>query len=408
MSQFDHIAERHGTVSEKYNKDLIELFCGNREAEPFWVADMDFHTPEVILEALRAELSTGVLGYVGSSGLISTFSTFVQKRHSWQVDPSLTVIAPGMLASIALLLDLYTRKGDSVLLPFPAYKPFVSILNRLERNIVPLHLTYEGNSATFSFPLETYTKAMRENSPRALLFCSPHNPTGMVFSPETLRSIAKVAQEVDTLVISDEIHSDLVYQGEVHTPFNRVSADMGLRSATCMAPSKTFNMAGEHFSMVVCSDRIMKQDLVQKLESFHVGPDYLALTSARAAYQGGLPWLQELIPYLESNLDSIEELLRERGSTMRLIRPSASFIALLDCTALLARLREAGHETLAPSKEAGYLSHFFGIEAGIAVNDGSWFGNGYENFVRFNYASSRERVKSAILAMIEAEKRLIG
>ena len=407
MSRFDNIAERHGTVSEKYNKDLIELFCGNREAEPFWVADMDFHTPEVILEALRTELSTGVLGYVGSRGLISAFSSFVQERHSWQVDPSLTVIAPGMLASIALLLDIYTRPGDPVLLPFPAYKPFVSILNRLERRIIPLHLSYDEHTATFSFPLETYTKVMRENSPRALLFCSPHNPTGMVFSSGTLRAVAEVAQEVDALVISDEIHCDLVYRGEVHTPFNRVSSGMELRSATCMAPSKTFNMAGEHFSMVVCSDRSMKQDLVRKLESIHVGPDYLAVTAARAAYQEGLPWLQELIPYLESNLDSIEELLHIRGSSMRLIRPSASFIALLDCTALLSLLRTSGREEFAPAKEAGYLSRFFGVEAGIAVNDGSWFGSGYENFVRFNYASSRERVISAILAMIDAEKRLI-
>ncbi len=407
MSIFDHPADRRGTRSEKYNKKLISLFSGNREAEPFWVADMDFRTPQVILEALQEELSTGVLGYVSNEGVIPSFLSFLKQRHQWEPDPSHVVITPGMLASIGLLIDTYSRKGDSVLLPFPAYKPFVSILNTLERKIVPLHLSYDEQVKKFSFPLDEYTELMEREKPQLVLFCSPHNPTGIVFGKELLRAVAAGAEKVGSVIISDEIHSDLVYSGITHTPFTRACENTKVQCATCMAPSKTFNIAGEHFSMVVCSDREMKKRLVKKLDSYHVGPDYLAMTSARAAYEKGYPWLMELIPYLEANVASIETLLMQKGSSMRLIRPSASFIALLDCSEILEALQEKG-EQYAPSKEAGYLSRFFGVEAGIALNDGSWFGENYSSFVRFNYATSKDRVEKAVLAMIEAEKRLLG
>ncbi len=408
MSIFDHPADRRGTASEKYNKKLISLFAGNSEAEPFWVADMDFRTPQVIIDALQKELATGVLGYVSNEGIIPSFLSFLERRHSWRPDPSLVVIAPGMLSSIALLLDTYSEKGDSVLLPYPAYKPFVSVLNKLERKIIPIHLAYDQDSQAFSFPMMEYRELMEKKQPKVLLFCSPHNPTGMVFSKETLEQVASIAADTGSFVISDEIHADLVYQGKQHTPFNLVTEGKNLKSATCMAPSKTFNIAGEHFSMVICSDREIKKKLVGKLGSFHVAPDYLAMTAAKAAYNEGYEWLSELIPYLEKNVNMIESLLTEQGSTMRLIKPSASFIALLDCTEILRQLRKTeGSENL-PSGEAGYLSNFFGIKAGIALNDGSWFGSGYESFVRFNYATSKEKVRNAVLAMIEAEKQLLG
>ncbi|MBN2859607.1 MAG: aminotransferase class I/II-fold pyridoxal phosphate-dependent enzyme [Sphaerochaetaceae bacterium] len=406
MSQFDHPADRHGTVSEKYNKDLIELFSGNREAEPFWVADMDFSSPAVIIDALRRELDTGVLGYVGNQGIIPDFLSFVQKRHEWEPDASHVVIAPGMLASIAMLLDTYSVKDDAVLLPFPAYKPFVSILHKLERKIVPLHLSYNEHSHTFSFPLGEYEELMDRKDIRIVLFCSPHNPSGMVFSPETLQGVARVAERREALIISDEIHADLVYEGVKHLPMGKVTDVMKVRTATCMAPSKTFNIAGEHFSMVVCSDRQMKRELVKKLDSYHLAPDYLAMTAARAAYSKGHPWLMELIPYLEENAAMIQSLLSEHDSRMRFIAPSASFIALIDCSEILAKIQEKGGKETIPSGEAGYLSHFFGTRAGIALNDGSWFGSAYSSFVRFNYATSRSRVKEAILAMIGAEREL--
>ena len=406
MSQFDHPADRHGTVSEKYNKDLIELFSGNREAEPFWVADMDFSTPQVIIDALRRELDTGVLGYVGNQDVIPGFLSFVQERHEWEPKAAHVVIAPGMLASIAMLLDTYSEKGDSVLLPFPAYKPFVSILRKMERKIVPLHLSYDEHSQTFSFPLHEYEEQMSREEIRIILFCSPHNPSGMVFSAETLNGVAKVAERRNALIISDEIHADLVYGGVKHIPMGKVTEGMKVRTATCMAPSKTFNIAGEHFSMVVCSDRQMKRELVKKLDSFHLAPDYLAMTAARSAYREGLPWLMELVPYLEENAAAIQSLLSEHDSSMRFIAPSASFIALIDCSEILTKIQEKGKKDTLPSGEAGYLSHFFGTQAGIALNDGSWFGSQYSSFVRFNYATSRSRVKNAILSMIEAEREL--
>ncbi len=406
MSIFDTTAQRSGTCAEKYNKQLIALFAGNGEAAPFWVADMDFRTPEAILSAIRQELDIGVLGYPGIKGVKESFIEFAEKRHDWKVDPSLVVIAPGMLSSIAFLIEMYSSRGDKVLLPFPAYKPFVKTLNRLEREIIPLHLPYNEETHRFSFPEEAYRETMALHKPSIVLFCSPHNPTGIVFDRNTLEQVALSAKEHEALLISDEIHADLAYPGEVHVPIHRVTEGKQMKSATCMAPSKTFNIAGEHFSVVVCSDIEMKKQLVSRFSSLNVGPDYLATIAARSAYQEGYPWLMELLPYLERNVEMIENLLCEHDSSISLVRPQGSFIALLDCSRIFGKLNEQGRTP--HSSEAGILSEFFGKEASVALNDGSWFGQEYRQFVRLNFATSSEQVKKAILSMIKAEKALLA
>ncbi len=410
MSTLDAIIDRSNTSSEKYNKTLISTFANNEEAYPYWVADMDFRSPQVILDALQKELTDGILGYGGFPDIKESFLQFAKERHQWEIDPSLVVVAPGMLASVSLLIEMYSNEGDSIVLPFPSYKPFVSIIKGLKRKIVPWHFTYDRKTASFSLDIKKLSSLCETHSPSILLFCSPHNPTGVVFPKETLEEIASVVQSNHMMVISDEIHGDLVYKNYKHTPFHCISHDKKITCGTCMAPSKTFNIAGEHFSIIVCSTPEMKRKVTSRLRALHLGPDLLATVSARAAYKGGLPWLNEVLDYLDHNVTVIKDILKKYNSSIQLVTPKASFIAFLDCTSLYDKVVEDSliHPDIYRDQgEGGLLSRFFGVRAKVAMNDGTWFGKEYYNFVRFNFACPTKIVEQGITRLCEAEKELL-
>ncbi len=409
MSIFDKKIDRSETYSVKYNKRVIRTFTNNEDAAPFWVADMDFSSPQVVLDALQKEIDSTILGYPYIKGVEQSFISFAEKRHNITIDPSLVAIAPGMLASIATLVELYSKEGDSIVLPFPSYHPFVDIINNLNREIVAWPFLYDENNHTFSLDFATLEKVTKEKSPSILLFCSPHNPTGVVFSKEDLEKTAKIAKQSNMVVISDEIHADLAFKGVKHIPFSEIAALYDLPCATCMAPSKTFNIAGEHFSVVVCSDVEMKNRFTKRLKALQISPDVLATVASKAAYDGGYDWLISLIQYLEENSKMIKELLEKHNSTMHFITPEASFIGFIECKHLYRTLLvdKEKHPSLYASRgDGGILSRFFGQKAHIAMNDGSWFGDEYKEFVRFNYAAPKEVVQQAILKLIEAEKEL--
>jgi cystathionine beta-lyase len=409
MTIFDTIIDRSNTPSAKYDKSLIASFANNREATPFWVADMDFRSPQVVLDALQKEISDGILGYPSFSDTQKVFIDFAKQRHDWEVDPSLVAIAPGMLSSVSLLIEMYSKEGDSIILPFPSYKPFVSIIKGLKRKIVPWHLTFERESSSFSLDIEKLSILCEENNPSILLFCSPHNPTGVVFSKEKLQEVASVALSNNLMVISDEIHGDLAFKGVKHHPFHTIAQPMGLLCATCMAPSKTFNIAGEHFSIIICSTPEMRRKIVRRQQAQHIAPDLLATVSARAAYQKGLSWLNQLLDYLENNIVQIQKTLEKYKSSIKLVTPRASFIAFLDCSALYEKIEEdakVNPDVYEERGEGGLLSRFFGVHADVAMNDGTWFGSEYYNFVRFNFAAPTSVVIEGITRLCEAEKKL--
>ncbi len=410
MNDFDQIIERKGTYSVKYNEKFIHSFANNEKASPFWVADMDFSTPKVVLDAISAEIDRSIFGYPYFDDLRESFISFAQKRHGILFERSLVAIAPGMLASIALLIERYSKEGDTIILPFPAYKPFVEIIQNLNRVVLSWPLIYHKNESLFSldFPL-LKSLASEYNSP-ILLFCSPHNPTGIVFSRHELEHIATIAKESNILVISDEIHADLVYSQEKHIPFSEVATQVDCSCVTCMAPSKTFNIAGEHFSIAIFTNKQMHLDFIKRLRALQSSPDLLATIASRAAYIGGYDWLIALIGYLEENLKMIEDTLKEYSSCIKIVKPKASFITLLDCKAIYPFVEKDSvtNPSLYISQgTGGLLSRFFGQKAEIAMNDGSWFGPEYKEFVRFNYAAPKEVIKKAITKVCEAEKLLL-
>lgn len=412
-SEFEHPIDRRDSLSVKWNKEAIAKICNNGEALPFWVADLDFPSPLAVRQALLKEVEHGVFGYPKFDDLIETFTLWCNRRHRWNPDPSLTITAPGMLFAIATVVELYSKKGDAIILPTPAYKPFTHIIQNLERTITPWPMLYDSDKGVFSLDLNSLDSLYDTYKAPLLLFCSPHNPTGSVFSEEELLYVAEISAKHNALVVSDEIHADLTYEENLHIPFDCISQKVGTKSITCMAPSKTFNIAGEHFSVAVSSSKEIHLNLQRRLVAMRASGDLLATVAAIAAYKEGYEWLFSLRRFLKSQTTMISSLLSETTPYLKFIAPQASFIGLIDCASIEESVKKESIESPglydpSLSPEGGLLSRFFGQRAHIAMNDGSWFGRGYHQFVRFNFGTSSESVRGAILSIAEAANKVMS
>jgi len=408
---FNVPVDRSGSLSVKWDKQPIKSICGNPEALPFWVADMDFTIATGISDALKDQVEHAVLGYPRFYDLRETFCSWTKLRHRWDPEIESVVIAPGMLTSLAVLMEELTKEGEGVIVPMPAYQPFVRMVKGLGRTLIPWDLPYDHATSRFSLDVQALEHLMRQPSTTLLMFCSPHNPTGMVFTEEELTSIATLARDNHVMVLSDEIHADLVYSTANHIPFDVMARRVGCQAVTCMAPSKTFNIAGEHFSVAVFSDRQLAARFSRRQQALFLGTGLLSTVTALAAYREGYTWLMELLDYLEDQARFIENFIRERIPRICFIKPQASFIAFLDCIDILADVkRDAEHHPKlydpASSPDGGLLSRFFGQRAGIMMNDGTWFGERYGQFVRFNFGTQRSRVEEALLRIAKAVDNL--
>lgn len=400
---FDAIVDRRGTNSVKWAPDAIRSICGNPDAEPFWVADMDLASPVEIRKALEEVVALGAYGYPKFTDNEEIFAQWAKRRHDWDVDPKQVTICQGMLGSIAMLTELMTGENDGVIVPLPAYQPFLRLVKNYRRKLVPWHLRYDPESASFSADLKEFERLCSDPSNTLLVFCSPHNPSGIVWSKEVLTQIAEIAAKNNVVVISDEIHSDLAFFEETHVPFNSVAKQAGCKAVTCMAPSKTFNIAGEHFSVTVFDDPSLQAAFKKRqAQLFATEPALLSGTAARAGYLHGFDWLTQLRCHLQENVRFMDAYCKERIPEIKVVVPHASFICFLDCEQILPMAqadvdRNPGLYDPAISPAGGVLSRFFGIRAGIAVNDGTWFGgDDFRQFVRFNYGTSRAAVEHAL------------
>jgi cysteine-S-conjugate beta-lyase len=411
LYNFDTPVDRCESLSVKWNKQVIKSICNNEKAEPFWVADMDFTIPPAIAQALRAQADHAILGYPMFSSMQDTFCEWTRMRHHWCPEKDSVVIAPGMLTSLAVLVELISRKGEGVIVPLPAYQPFIRMVHGLGRKLLPWNLPYNHEQGSFSLDLESLEVMMKEDSTKVLLFCSPHNPTGLVFTPEELEAIARLAAQNNVVVLSDEIHADLAYTYSNHIPFDTVARATGCTAVTCMAPSKTFNIAGEHFSVSVFSDQELAGRFSRRLQSLFLGTDLLSSVTGLCGYRDGYNWLMELLPYLEGQAAFIDNFLKERIPSLKFVKPAASFIAFIDCTDILESVRKdaAANPTLYDSSRSpsgGLLSRFFGQRASVAMNDGTWFGKDYYSFVRINFGTQRSKLEEALIRMEKAVSRL--
>lgn len=385
---FDELLERRGTDSVKW--DGVQEVWGRDDLLPLWVADMDFRTPPFVMEALKRQLSGGVLGYTRPcADWAPAICDWLLRRHGWQVETGWISFVPGIVRAQALALLCFTRPGDRVAVMNPVYHPFFLVTQRLEREVVfsPLVLR-DGH-----YHIDYARLEQDLDGCRVLILCNPHNPGGRVWTEDELRRVADICHRRGVMVLSDEIHADLTLPGYRHHPFATVSPQAAAISLTFMAPSKAFNMPGLASSYAIAVDPGIRRRFQTFLEAGEFGEGHmLAYVGCAAAYREGEEWLGQLLDYIQGNIDFTEQFLKERIPAIGMIRPQASYLIFLDC-------RRLG----LPQPE---LVNLFVDKAHLALNDGTMFGRGGEGFMRLNVGCPRSVLRRALEQLEQAVSHL--
>lgn len=381
---FDELIDRRHTGSVKW--DGMKNAFGRDDLTAMWVADMDFRTPPFVMDALRQRLEHEVLGYaMPCEGWDITICHWLQKRHQWEVRPDWLTFVPGIVRGQAFALLCFTNPGDRVLVMTPVYHPFFLVTERLKREAVRSPLDLRDGHYHIDFDRLRHDL----QGCKALVLCNPHNPGGRVWTVDELRRIAELCQESGTLVISDEIHADLTLPPYKHHPFATVSPAAASNSVTFMAPSKTFNMPGVQSSFAIVPDDTLRARFQQFMEAGEFCEGHLfAYIGCKAAFEHGEEWLNQLLAYIQGNIDFTESYLRQHIPAIGMIRPQASFLVFLDC-------RQLGLE-----QEA--LERLFADKARLALNTGTTFGEPGRGFMRLNVGCPRAALKQALDQLAEA------
>lgn len=376
---FDEIIERRGTGCVKYDKAPRGLI-------PLWVADMDFRTPDFIMDALRKRMECPVLGYPFiPKDYFPTIARWVRKIHGWEVSPEWMCYVPGIVKGIGLVeCGLYPR-GTKVIVQPPIYHPFriVSEKNGMEVLYNPLIPVTEGERLTgYAMDFDDLAGKIDAGG-RVLLLSNPQNPSGICWNRETLEKLASICSEKGVLVISDEIHAEMAHKGFSHVPFASVSGAAADCSITFMAPSKTFNIAGVVSSYAIIPNPEIRARFFAFMDANELDyPSIFSIEATMAAYRKGAKWRKEMLKYVEGNIAFVDNYLRRNIPQVKALPPQASFLIWLDCRGLGMGQKE--------------LIYFLKRKAGLYLNDGTMFGPEGEGFVRLNVGCPRSVLVKAL------------
>jgi cysteine-S-conjugate beta-lyase len=376
---FDKIIERRGTDSVKY--DILKSLYGRDDIIPMWVADMDFEVPDFIREAIIQRAGHAVYGYtVRPKRFYETIAGWLSLRHGWEVDPGHIDFSPGVVPALVLSVLGFTEPGDKVLVQSPVYFPFFSSIENHGRKLVNNQLVDEKGRYSINFE---ELEQQFSDGVKMMLFCHPHNPVGRAWTRQELTRLAELAVKYNVLIISDEIHSDLLLFGHRHIPLATISEEVASKTITCIAPSKTFNLAGLHTSAVVIENPDLRRRYKKTLEELHMGGGNLfGFVALEAAYRHGAEWLEQLIVYLENNVLILKDFLEKELPFIRVSPLEATYLAWLN------------FESLGLDDKA--LFKFMTDRAKIGFIDGPRFGAGGKNYMRINIATPQAVLESAL------------
>ena len=394
MTDFDKFQDRSLSAAEKWNKEgWLEHFGGD-ELLPFWVADMEFKAPPAVCDHLVKRAENGIYGYENRrDSLTDAIIHWFASRHQWQIKSSDLCFSNSVLNAISVLINLHTEKGDGIIIQAPVFFEFRLTIMDNKRKVVRNPLKLVDNHYQMDFD-DLEEKAANPRT-RMMILCNPHNPVGRVWKREELQRVAEICKKHQVLIIADEIHSDIVYPGHQYIPFASLSEEAAQQSFSCLSPAKTFNIASVTDAMIVIGNeqyRKQYKDFVSRY-IFHKNNAFNTI-AMDSAYSKGEEWLDELLVYLQANLDYLENYLRENIPKVKLIKTEGTFLAWLD-------FRELGIETKA-------LEKFIAQEARIAINPGYWFGRQGAGFARMTIACPRSMLKEGLSRLERAINGLEG
>lgn len=387
---FDQVIERRGTDCVKF--DAYAEHGYKADILPLWVADMDFRAPACVMEALHAAVEHGIFGYsIRSKAYFPALRAWFAKHFDWDIEPQWLMNTPGVVFALSAAVRATTEPGDNVLVMPPVYYPFYRAIVDNDRNIVKSCLNYENGRYTMNF--SDIEKKILENDVKALIFCSPHNPVGRVWTVEELQDLGAICKKHNVTVISDEIHCDFAFPEHPHTPFVKACPELAEQTVLCTAPSKTFNLAGLQVSNIFVPGEELRKKFQKELDiaAYH-DVNRLGAVAATAAYQGGEAWLAECKAYMRENLNYVRNFLAARLPKIKLVEPEGTYLAWLDCTGL--GLTKAQLDDLVINK------------ANLWLDTGSIFGACAEQFQRIVLACPRATLEKAMEQLANAVNRL--
>ena len=383
---FDEIVDRSNNYAAKFQE--AELHYGTNNVIPLWIADMDFRTAPCIVDAIKERADQGIFGYTWRTPkYFEAIAAWQQKRNGWLPDISKMAFAPGVVPGMRMVLTMFTQPGDKVLIQQPVYHPFADVVNNTGRQLVVSPLKRD-ETGYYTMDLEDF-EAKAKDGAKYFILCNPHNPVGRCWTREELKQVGDICVKYGVEIISDEIHSDLMLDGHKHTCMASVSAEIAAITTTCIAPSKTFNLAGLQSSTIVFNDEAKKDAYVAELKRMDIARNNcFSLVATMEAYAHGEQWLDELLVYLADNMRFIRSFCAERLPELKPNTPEATYLNWVDARAL--------------GMDDAALKKFCVEKAGVAFGEGTDFGIGGSGFLRLNAACPRSVIEKALTQMEQA------
>lgn len=366
-TRFDIVLDRRHSHSDKWSKYPADVL-------PMWVADMDFDAPECVKQALQERVQEGIFGYTHPpKTLVKAIQKHCSTHYQWTPHAAHFAHLPGLVCALHLCVRALTNEEDRVIVPSPVYYHLTKAPMMAERKLDQIPFVLKGNRWTVD--LESFRESCAKADAKMILLCNPHNPGATVYQREELESIHAIAQQYDLLVVSDEIHCDLILTNKTHIPFASLNEDAAQRTVTLMAPSKTFNLAGLAYAFAIISNPKLRQRFNKAREALIPAPNLLGLVAAEAAYRDGGTWHQELLTYLRGNLEYIQTSIS--GTKIKMAEHEATYLAWLDVSE---------YKLTDP--------HAFLVEAGVGISDGEGFGA--PGFIRLNFGCPKSQLEEAM------------
>ncbi len=375
---FNTIIDRHNTNSikwDRYSEDVL----------PLWVADMDFSAPPQVIQAIEKRLSHPVMGYSGEDEeLLEIICSWVDRWHGWKITTDQVMLMAGVVTGINWTARTFGGNGSGLLIQTPVYPPFFRAAANAGMNLLESSLCLSDSCYEIDF--DDFERKVSQGV-KVFVLCNPHNPVGRVFRKHELEKLGEICLKNDVLICSDEIHCDLIYQGQKHIPIASISDELAQQTITLMAASKTFNIPGLHFSFAIVPNKDHREAMCSAGAGMIGHPSFLANEAAKAAFTRCDEWLTQLNRYLQENRDYVIKFISENIPNIKMFCPEGTYLAWLDCRSM----------DLNPDTH-----NFFLEKARVALNDGKTFGENGSGFVRLNFGCPHATLEEALERMAQA------